>query len=195
MAGKKSVWLMDEGRTPSIPTISNTLFAPFRIEIRTTRYVILGMSAPMHEQVKTILAKVRNEPPNILKALLALQERLGHVPTEAVPDIAHALGATTAQVAGVLSYYPDLRLTHPGRHLIRVCMGESCYANGCGRLLRELQDRLRVDVGETAAGGKFTLDTMSCAGNCAVSPTVMIDRDLYGRLLPSQLDTLLERYK
>ena len=49
----------------------------------------------MHEQVKTILAKVRSEPPNILKALLALQERLGHVPTEAVPDIAHALGATT----------------------------------------------------------------------------------------------------
>ena len=195
MAGKKSVWLMDEGRTLSIPTIRHKLFAPFRIEIRTTRYVILGMSAPMHEQVKTILAKVRNEPPNILKALLALQERLGHVPTEAVPDIAHALGATTAQVAGVLSYYPDLRLTHPGRHLIRVCMGESCYANGCGRLLRELQDRLRVDVGETAAGGKFTLDTMSCAGNCAVSPTVMIDRDLYGRLLPSQLDTLLERYK
>ena len=69
----------------------------------------------MHELVKSILAKVRSEPSNILKALLALQEQLGHVPTEAVPDIAHALGVTTAQVAGVLSYYPDLRLTAPGR--------------------------------------------------------------------------------
>ena len=149
----------------------------------------------MDEQVKSILETVRGEPSNILKALLALQEQLGYVPAEAVSEIAHALGVTTAQVAGVLSYYPDLRLTHPGRHLIRVCMGESCYANGCGRLLRELQDRLRVDVGETAAGGKFPLDTMSCAGNCAVSPTVMIDRDLYGRVLPSQLETLLERYR
>ncbi|MCS6289319.1 MAG: NAD(P)H-dependent oxidoreductase subunit E [Nitrospira sp.] len=149
----------------------------------------------MTPQLSEILAQVVERPPNILKALLALQERLGHVPTEAVSDIAHALGVPAAQVAGVLSYYPDLRLTGSGRHLIRVCMGESCYANGCGRLLRELQDRLRVDVGETAAGGKFTLDTMSCAGNCAVSPTVTIDRDLYGRLLPSQLDTLLERYK
>ena len=149
----------------------------------------------MHEQVKAILHQVRSEPPTILKALLTLQERLGYVPIEAVPDIAHILGVTTAQVAGVFSYYPDLRVTAPGRHLIRVCMGESCYANGCGRLLREFQDRLRVDVGETAAGGKFTLQTMSCAGNCAVSPSVMIDRDLHGRLLPSQLDTLLERYK
>jgi len=149
----------------------------------------------MHEQVKAILQQVWSEPPTILKALLALQERLGYVPVESVPDIAHILGVTTAQIAGVLSYYPDLRLTAPGRHLIRVCMGESCYANGCRRLLRELQDRLRVDVGETAAGGRFTLETMSCAGNCAVSPSLMIDRDLHGRLLPSQLDTLLERYK
>lgn len=146
-------------------------------------------------QLKEILAQAVERPPNILKALLAIQAQLGHVPMEAVSDIAHTLGVTTAQVAGVLSYYPDLRVAAPGRHLIRICIGESCYANGCGRVLRELQDRLRADVGETAVGGKFTLDTMSCAGNCAVSPTVMIDRDLYGRVLPSQLDALLQRYK
>ncbi len=149
----------------------------------------------MYQQVKAILAEVQSGPPNILKALLAVQERLGHVPVEVVPGIARALETTTAQVAGVLSYYPDLRVTAPGRHLIRVCMGESCYANGCGRLLRELQDRLRADVGETTSGGRFTLDTMSCAGNCAVSPTLLVDRDLYGRVLPSQLETLLERYR
>ncbi|MCW5798796.1 MAG: NAD(P)H-dependent oxidoreductase subunit E [Nitrospira sp.] len=148
-----------------------------------------------HDQVEKILQQVRSEPPNMLKTLLALQEQVGHVPVETIPDIAHSLGTTTAQIAGVLSYYPDLRITAPGRHVIRVCMGESCYANGCGRLLRVLQDSLRTDVGETASGGKFTLDTMSCAGNCAVSPTVLIDRDLYGRVLPSQVEPMLERYR
>ena len=149
----------------------------------------------MHEQVERILLQAQGDPANILKRLLAIQGHGGHVPVEAIPDIAHRLNATTAQIAGVLSYYPDLRLTVPGRHVIRVCMGESCYANGCGRVLRELQDRLRTDVGETTSGGKFTLDTMSCAGNCAVSPTVLIDRDLYGRVLPSQVQTMLERYR
>ncbi len=152
-------------------------------------------NAPMHERVKEILDHDRKEPPNILKALLILQEKLGHVPLEAVPEIARTLDVTTAQVAGVLSYYPDLRVTAPGRHQIRVCIGESCFANGCGPLLRALQDSLRIDVGETAAGGRFTLDTMSCAGNCALSPTMIVDRDLYGRLLPSQLDALLGRYR
>ena len=149
----------------------------------------------MHEQIEKILRQVHTEPSNILKTLLAIQEDLGHVPVEAIPDIAHGLGATTAQVAGVLSYYPDLRVTTSGRHIIRVCMGESCFANGCGRVLRVLQDSLRTDVGETTSGGKFTLDTMSCAGNCAVSPTVLIDRDLYGRVLPSEVETMLERYR
>lgn len=149
----------------------------------------------MQEQVKEILAQEKTEPPNILKVLLVLQEKLGHVPVEAVPLIAHTLDMTTAQVAGVLSYYPDLRVTAPGRHVIKVCIGESCFANGCSRLLRALQDRLRTDVGETAAGGRFTLDTMSCAGNCALSPTMIVDRDLHGRLLRSQVEALLERYR
>ena len=149
----------------------------------------------MHEQIEEILRQVHTEPPNMLKTLLALQEQVGHVPLEAIPDIAHSLGTTTAQIAGVLSYYPDLRVTTSGRHIIRVCMGESCFANGCGRVLRVLQDSLRTDVGETTSGGKFTLDTMSCAGNCAVSPTVLIDRDLYGRVLPSEVETMLERYR
>ena len=111
-----------------------------------------------------------------------------------VPVVAKILGVTSAEVAGVLSYYPDLRMSAPGRHVIRVCMGESCYANGCGRVLRELQERLRADVHETTPGGRFTIEPMSCAGNCAVSPTVIIDRDLYGRVLPSQLERMLERY-
>lgn len=152
-------------------------------------------SPGMPEQVDQIVLQVRTEPPNVLKTLLAIEERLGHVPVGAIPVIARRLGATTAQIAGVLSYYPDLRVTLPGRHVIRVCMGESCYANGCGRVLRELQDRLRADVGETTSGGKFTLDTMSCAGNCAVSPTVIIDQDLYGRVLPAEVETMLERYR
>ena len=74
---------------------------------------------------------VPSAKPNILKTLLAVQTALGHVPASAIPQIAQVLGVTDAQVAGVLSYYSDLRTQAPGRHLIRVCMGESCTANTC----------------------------------------------------------------
>jgi NADH:ubiquinone oxidoreductase subunit E len=132
--------------------------------------------------------------PNILKTLLAVQSAMGHVPTTAIPQIAQVLGVTDAQVAGVLSYYSDLRTQSPGRHLIRVCIGESCTANHGGRVLRAIQDHVRVAVGDAMPEGRFTVEKMSCAGNCAVSPTVMIDEDVCGRVTPSDVPSLLEPY-
>ena len=133
--------------------------------------------------------------PNILKTLLAVQSALGHVPTSAIPQIAQVLGVTDAQVAGVLSYYSDLRTRSPGRHLIRVCMGESCTANHGVHVLRAIQNHVRVAVANTSPKGRFTVEQMSCAGNCAVSPTVMIDEDLCGRVTPSGIQSLLEPYR
>ena len=144
------------------------------------------------------LEPCRPVPPaksNILKTLLAVQSALGHVPTSAIPQIAQVLGVTDAQVSGVLSYYSDLRTQPPGRHLIRVCMGESCTANHGGRVLRAIQEHIRVEVGATTPEGRFTVERMSCAGNCAVSPTVMIDEDLCGRVTPSEVPSLLEPYR
>ena len=134
------------------------------------------------------------DKPNILKTFLAVQSALGHVPTSAIPQIAQVLGVTDAQVAGVLSYYSDLRTQSAGRHLIRVCMGESCMANHGGRVLRAIQDHVGVAVGDTTPERRFTVEQMSCAGNCAVSPTVMIDEDLHGRVTPSDVPSLLEPY-
>ncbi len=135
------------------------------------------------------------DKPNILKTLLAVQSALGHVPTSAIPQIAKVLGVTDAQVAGVLSYYSDLRTQLPSRHLIRVCRGESCTANHGGLVLRAIQDYVRNVIGDRAQAERFTLEQMSCAGNCAVSPTVMIDADLCGRVTPSDVPPLLERYR
>jgi NADH:ubiquinone oxidoreductase subunit E len=105
------------------------------------------------------------------------------------------LGVSDAQVAGVLSYYSDLRIQSAGRHLIRVCMGESCMANHGGRVLRAIQDHLRVSVGDNEPEKRFTLEQMSCAGNCAVSPTVRVDKELYGKVTPSDVPSLLEPYR
>jgi NADH:ubiquinone oxidoreductase subunit E len=146
-------------------------------------------------ELKDILEQCRSRSSGILGALLAVQESFGHVPVKAIPEIAGALGGTEADVAGVLSFYPNLRTRAPGRHVVQVCMGESCTANHCRRVLREFQELLRVDIGDTTPGGRFTLEKVYCVGNCAVSPSVIIDNDLYGRVTPSEVHGLLERYR
>ena len=155
------------------------------------------MTTQHGQRLAELLETCRPVPParpNILKTLLAVQSALGHVPTSAIPQIAQVLGLTDAQVAGVLSYYSDLRTQAPGRHLIRVCMGESCMANHGALVLRAIQEHVRVEGGGTKLEGRITVEQMSCAGNCAVSPTVMIDEDLCGRVTPSDVPSLLEPY-
>ncbi|MBI5775893.1 MAG: NAD(P)H-dependent oxidoreductase subunit E [Nitrospirae bacterium] len=143
----------------------------------------------------SILAKCRTDPPNILDTLLAVQENVGHVPPTALPEIARALKVTEADVVGVLTYYPELRTHPPGRHLIRVCTGESCVANHCGRLMEVLAEELRIGIGATTPDRRFTLEKVYCVGNCAVAPSVMIDEDVHGRVSPGDVAQLLQDYK
>jgi NADH:ubiquinone oxidoreductase subunit E len=133
--------------------------------------------------------------PNPLKTLLAIQQRLGHVPVAAIPQVARALGVTEADVAGVLSYYPDLRTKAPGRHVIRVCMGESCMANRCPAVLRAVRDYVDGGAGAVDRHSRFTVEQVYCMGNCAVSPTVAVDQEIYGRVEPAQIPSLMEPYR
>ncbi len=143
-------------------------------------------------RITDVLKHIDENQPNILKTLLAIQSELGHVPAASVPEIAGALGVTDAEVAGVLSGYPDLRTEAPGRHVVRVCQGESCVANHCGRVLKELEKKLGVGLGGTTRDGRFTLEKVYCVGNCAASPTVMIGEDVHGRVTPEAAWALLK---
>ena len=134
-----------------------------------------------------------SDKPNILKALLSLQEHVGYVPPESIPQIAEALGVTESDIAGVLTYYPDLHTQQRGRHLIRLCLGEACVANRGIPLLAELTDELRIGFGGTTIDGQFTLERVYCLGNCGVGPTVMVDDMIYGRMTGAALRSLLKR--
>ena len=141
-----------------------------------------------------ILEKRSGSRPNILATLQAVQESLGYVPRESVPKIAAALGVTDSDVAGVLSFYHDLRTEPPGRHVIRFCMGESCLAMGCKASLGKLEGAAGCAVGETSKDGRFTIEKVYCLGNCALSPSLMLDADLHARFTPETIAALLKDY-
>jgi NADH:ubiquinone oxidoreductase subunit E len=151
--------------------------------------------SPLNLNLNLILERCTTRPPNVLDTLLAVQAGIGHVPSAVLPEIARVLGVTEADVQGVLTYYPELRTHPPGRHVVRVCTGESCVANHCGRLTEALAEELRVGMGATTPDGRFTLEKVYCVGNCAVAPSVMIDEDVYGRVAPADVPKLLQGYK
>jgi formate dehydrogenase subunit gamma len=63
---------------------------------------------------------------------------------------------------------------------------------------RALEDhaksRLGVDFHGTTADGAFTLEPVYCLGNCACSPAVMVDGELYGRVTPERFDEIVAEW-
>jgi NADH:ubiquinone oxidoreductase subunit E len=155
------------------------------------------MNAKVPSTLSLALARckpISPAPPNILHSLLIVQADLGYVPAEALGIIARTLQVTDADVAGVLSFYPELHTRPMGRHQIRVCLGESCTANHSARIMETFQANLHVNPGEITKNGCFSLEKIYCVGNCAASPTVMVDEDVHGRVTPAEVGVILDRY-
>ena len=123
----------------------------------------------------------------------ALQEAFGYIHDAAIPLMAEDLSLSRAEVLGIIEFYHDFRRTPGGRHTLRVCRAESCQSMGCEALVSHLEQRLGIPMGETTPDGTLTLKTVYCLGNCALSPAVLLDGDLFGRVSPQRADQIVER--
>jgi formate dehydrogenase subunit gamma len=105
--------------------------------------------------------------------------------------IAARQNRSRAEVHGVISFYHLYRDRPGGRHTLYLCCAESCQAAGGDALAEHARRRLGVDLHETTADGRFTLEPIYCLGNCACSPALMVDRTLHGRVTPASFDRLI----
>ena len=75
--------------------------------------------------------------------------------------------------------------------MVKLCRAESCQAVGSAALEEHMKKRCEIDFRQTTADGALTLEPVYCLGNCALSPAVMIDGKLHGRVTPERLDGLV----
>ena len=147
------------------------------------------------DDIREIVRKLQDKPGAMLPILHAIQEQTGYIPEGAVPIIADALNLTRAEVHGVISFYHDFRTESPGRHIVKICQAESCQALGSGALTAHARRRLGIDFHQTTGDRAFTLEPVYCLGNCALSPSVMVDSAVHGRVSEAGLDRILEEAK
>jgi len=139
-----------------------------------------------------ILTEHRKLAGALMPVLHAIQKALGYVPAAAVPRIAHELNLSRAEVHGVISFYHYFRQRPAGRHTIYMCRAEACQAMGARALEAYAKKKLGIEFHETTPDGAFTLEPVYCLGNCACSPSVLIDGELHGRVSAQRFDELLE---
>jgi len=138
-----------------------------------------------------VISARRGERGPLLEMLRDLQEAFGYLDDRALALAADALNLSRAEVHGVASFYRDFRREPAGRTRVRICRAEACQSLGAESLVAHAERRLGVQLGETRADGACTLEQVFCFGNCALSPAVMIDDRLYGRVDVARLDELV----
>jgi len=129
----------------------------------------------------------------LLPVLHSVQDKLGFIPTEAVPLIAGALNLSRAEIHGVMSFYHDFRSEPPGEHVVHLCRAEACQAMGALNLEQHARERLGIEFGETTQDGLFTLEPVYCLGNCACSPSIRVNDEIHARVTPDKFDELIAR--
>lgn len=145
--------------------------------------------------VQASIDKLIAKPGALLPILHDIQEQLGYIPPEAVPQIAQSLNQSSAEIHGVITFYHQFR-THPvGKHNVEICRAEACQAMGSRQLEAHAKSSLGVDYHQTTSDGAIFLEPVYCLGNCACSPSVRIGDRVHARVTPERFDALMEELR
>ena len=75
-----------------------------------------------------------------------------------------------------------------------VCIVTACYVKVSGNIFSKLVVVLGITNGECTPDGKFSLDSCRCVGACGLAPVMMINDEVYGRLVPDDIPGILAKY-
>ena len=133
----------------------------------------------------------------ILPALwIAQREYGGHLPGNALAEVALRLGRSYAEIEGVATFYTMYNTAHePGRHKIEVCTCLTCQVCGAYRIFDYLKQKLGIENGETTEDGVFTIEEVECLDACDRAPLLQVGDEYIGPVDEAAVDRLLDQLR
>ena len=148
--------------------------------------------APGHEILDSFPSRNRRY---LIPMLQKVQAVYRYLPDKAMQLLMQALEITRAEIFGVISFYPGLLITEPGKYIIKLCYGTACFVKGANIIANRIHETYHIHPGDTDETKLFTLQTASCLGNCGAAPMAIVGEDTYGTIDPEKSIELLSSYK
>ncbi|MCL4500201.1 MAG: NADH-quinone oxidoreductase subunit NuoE [Chloroflexi bacterium] len=131
----------------------------------------------------------------LMPVMQAVQRGEGYLSEESLKAISRRLKLPISRIYGVATFYSQFRLHKCGKHTVKVCQGTACHVGGADAVTDALKEQLKIDVDETTADGKFTLETVACLGCCSLAPVMMVDDKTHGRLAADTVKRVMKQYE
>ncbi len=128
----------------------------------------------------------------LLPMLHLVQSVDGRISPRGIEVCAQVLDITTAQVAGVATFYTMYVRRPNGKHHVGVCTTALCAVMGGDILLDSVSDKLGVGEGETTEDGMFTLERIECNAACDYAPVMMVDWEFMDNMDPAKAAHMID---
>ncbi len=162
---------------------------------KTLTTVMFKGTKAQEEQLDAVIAKLKDTPGALMPVLQQAQEIYGYLPIEVQKMVALKMGVSIEEVYGVSTFYSQFVLNPKGDVAIAVCLGTACYVKGSGDILDKITQILGLPAGATTPDGKYSLEATRCIGACGLAPVLTINNEVYGRLVPADMEGILAKYK
>lgn len=123
------------------------------------------------------------------------QDEHGWVSHEGMQYIAKLLGIPVHEVYGIVTFYTMYNTKPVGRHKLEVCTNVSCMLRNSEKIVKQIQDKLNIKMGDTTPDNRFTLVEAECLGSCGTAPVMQVGDEYYENLDEAKVDRILEELK
>ncbi len=130
----------------------------------------------------------------VLSALqIAQQQNSGWVSRELMDAVADYLDMPPVRVYEVGTFYSMIELEPVGRNMVALCTNLSCMLCGAGDIVRHVENKLGIRLGETTADGRITLKLEEeCLAACAGGPMMTVNGHYHEHLTTAKVDEILD---
>ncbi|GAA4349113.1 NADH-quinone oxidoreductase subunit NuoE [Angustibacter luteus] len=156
-------------------------------------------SAADLERLDVDAAQIVSRYPQKRSALLPLlhlvQSEEGFVSQRGVEFCARTLDLTTAEVAGVATFYTQYKRHPNGTYTVGVCTNTLCAIMGGDQIFEALSEHLDVGHDETTEDGAITLERVECNAACDFAPVVMVNWEFFDNQTPASARELTDQLR
>jgi NADH-quinone oxidoreductase subunit E len=149
------------------------------------------IDAAIKNKLVEIFASFKGSKDELIPVMEAVQDEFGYLSADVMLEISKFLKVPESTVYGVATFYALFRIKPCGKKMVRVCRGTACHVRGGAQILQEVEKRLGIKPGETTSNMEYSLETISCFGSCALSPVMVINKTVYGRMTSAKIENIL----
>jgi NADH-quinone oxidoreductase subunit E len=131
----------------------------------------------------------------ILPAMHVVLEEVGFYNRDILKQVAGLLGLSEMEVNETVSFYTYFPKEGVGKYHIQICTNLSCMLLGAEELVSYLEEKLKINVGETTPDGLFTLSAVECLGSCGTAPVMQINQTYYENLTKAKVDQIIDELR